>query len=68
MKEQPILRSSSILASTERASFQSGWTRDPKALRMAGSVIEENLALYTTWEEEEEEEGEGGTECGGSQQ
>ena len=47
VKAHPILRSSSILASTERDSFQSGWPRAPNALRMADSVMEENLALYT---------------------
>ena len=47
VKAHPILRSNSILASTERDSFQSGRPRAPNALRMADSVMEEKLALYT---------------------
>lgn len=45
VKEHPILRSSSILASTELASFQFGLTRVLKAFTMADSVTEENRAL-----------------------
>ena len=51
VKEQPILRSSSILASTDRDSFQSGRTSDPNAFRMAASVMDENLARYTVCQE-----------------
>ena len=45
VKAQPILRSSSILASTERDSFQSGCPRVENAFITAVSVMEENLAL-----------------------
>ena len=62
VKEQPILRSSSILASTDLASFQFGLTREHIALVTAESVMEENLARNTVWEEEGGSEREGESE------
>ena len=56
VKEHPILRSSSILASTELASFQFGLTRVLKAFMMADSVTEENRArkmVCTVWQRRE---------------
>ncbi len=57
-------RSSSIRASTERASFSLGSTRDSIAWTMADSVMEENLALYMVWGRREGGEREGGREGG----